>query len=344
MMFASRQSVGCRFPCLCGKSCPCTRGRDYVEAAFINGSWSWPWERTASASGVWAGESIRLCHDARGLRMRHYAQGPWVPPHCLLGGWPEGHWLSWKSACPRGVEWESCYMLASAPFGACQWPRDSEVLVHSNFPSLLMLLGRCILDHIVSLLAAGPLSCLILTHSVTQIILSIQLAKWERGHLTLTLWFPQQQWNGGLRTQNPQLSDKTLSSVHRSTLLPKIPRGISGWRISWDLACSLSQAIQCPSNDICHLCNTNARHCAGWFFQGDCTCNDMISQQLLILLSEEGNRDSERLTWFALLTATLSLKALASVRLHSYPIQIPCFLFVCAVSMQFPQILVQNTN
>lgn len=44
---------------------------DYVEAAFINGSWSLPWEGSVCLN-VWAGESIRclwlrMCFSGRDL-------------------------------------------------------------------------------------------------------------------------------------------------------------------------------------------------------------------------------------------------------------------------------------
>ena len=72
------ERVGCRFLALWQVMSLQGLWCDYVEAAFINGSWSWPWESMASSWVSGLENPSGLCHDACGWECA-VMSWPWVP-------------------------------------------------------------------------------------------------------------------------------------------------------------------------------------------------------------------------------------------------------------------------
>lgn len=160
MMFALRQSVGCRFLALWQVMSLQGLWRDYVEAAFINGSWVMALGRERRLPGCLGWRIHQGCAMMPVAENAPITSWPWVPPHCLLR-LPEGHWLSWKSACPRGVG-VGKLLYAGLPLWGLLVAKRFRGLSSQQFSQPPNAPRKVYSgSHCLSPLAAGPLSCLI---------------------------------------------------------------------------------------------------------------------------------------------------------------------------------------
>lgn len=221
--------------------------------------WSWPWERTASAWVSGLENPSGLCHDARGWESRH-SSWPWVPSHTACWALARRSLAELEICMSQGC-WVGKLLYAGLPpLGPASGQRFRG-LSSRHFPSLLMLLGRCILDHGVSLLAAGPLSCLIPDSQCDPD--NPQHPAGKVGKRAPYPWPCGSHSSNGMGAQDPEsLSFRTrLWAQYTGPIsAPKdSQRNLRMEDLLKDLACSLSKPFSALSNDICHLFNTKCQ-------------------------------------------------------------------------------------